>query len=176
MFHSEDRRPEYEELKKLETASKYQIQELLKEKRITQYDILNSKMNLNKKQYKYFVHHANDVFVEQRERLIEATKKINDARNMIIKILTEFDSQHHFMKDTDFLPNSQSSEAGIYFETNKLGIDITSQKFLKFKKVAQKLEYWNDPKSNSTKLIENPEDYEDFTWKTEVVYNLPASS
>ena len=82
LFHCGDKRPEYEEIKKLEKGSKYQIQEMLKERRITQYDILNSKMNMSKKQYNFFIHYSNDRLFDMRERLIEAVAKLNEAKNM----------------------------------------------------------------------------------------------
>ncbi|CAI2368908.1 unnamed protein product [Moneuplotes crassus] len=174
-LHCQSRRPSFDELKKLQKASKYQVQELLKEKRITEYDILNAKMDLNKKQYNYFVHNANDKFFELRNSLIEAVAKINEARNTCTYVLSELDAMHHMIKETDLIPASQTSEAGKYIEEKKLGLDIKPQKLFSYKKVKKILEFCYDPKVVTSLHPEEPTTAPpEVTYRTEVFYNQPA--
>ncbi|CAI2368524.1 unnamed protein product [Moneuplotes crassus] len=176
LLHCEDRRPEYEEIKKLEKASKYQIQELLKEKRITQYDILNSKMKLDQKQYNFFVHYANDKYIEMKTRLSEAVIKINEARNTCTYVLSELDAMHHMIRESDLMPASQSSDAGKYIEEQKLGIDIKAQDLFKFKKVLKMVEFCYDPEVVTMYPSESVAIPKDITYRTEAFFNEPVDT
>ena len=79
------------------------------------------------------------------------------------------------MGELDLMPATQSSEAGKYFEEQKLGLEISPQSLLKFDKVAKKIDFCYDPKVvTSVGARKTVKKASNVTWTTEAFFNIPA--
>lgn len=176
LFHVDDPIPELEELKKISKMSKYQLNDYVKEKRITMVDQFYSQFEASVKQYNFATNYNRIKLKEIRQQLEEAVKLINKGRNISFEALNKIDSLNYLATDLDIFSREFTAKAAKFFAENKLGFDYTPEKLWKFKKIDKELEINYDPRlatSKRTSMPTKPKEW--ITYKVVVNYHEPLS-
>ena len=162
----------FDEIKKLRNMSKYQVSEMLKEKRITRMDEFISKFEPNVKQYNFLSIYCKSQYEEVYNKILKATKLINEGRNIIIEALTQLDSINYLTGVLEIFTSEQMKEAAKFFVDNKLGFDFTPFQMWKYKKRVKDIKFEYDPKLVTSKrktVTSDPKEY--ITYSAKIIYH-----
>mmetsp|Transcript_13228 Transcript_13228/g.15327 ORF Transcript_13228/g.15327 Transcript_13228/m.15327 type:complete len:165 (-) Transcript_13228:140-634(-) len=136
----------FEEVKKIHSMSKYQIKEMLKEKRITKMDEFISSFEPNARQYYFLTKFCKNQYTEIYEKILKAVQSINDGRNWLIEALAQLDSLNYLTEQINVFTPEQSKEAAKFFIDNRLGFDFTPFQMWKYKKQEKEIKFTYDPR------------------------------
>lgn len=162
----------FEEIKKLRKMSKYQINQLLREKRITKMDEFISKCDPDIKQYNFLSIYCKNQYTEVYSKILKAVKSINEGRNSIIEALTQLDSLNIMTEQLDIFDPVKMKEAATFFVDNKLGFDYNSFDMWKYRKREKAMNFVYDPlvvTSNGGTEVSDPKDF--ITCSTKIMYH-----
>lgn len=172
LYHVDDPLPDFEELKKLSKMSKYQLNDYVKEKRISLVDMFYSQFEASVKQYNFATNYNRLKLKEIRQQLEDSVKLINKARNMILDALHRIDSLNYLGAELQIFSPDVAAKAAKFFAENKLGFDYTPEKLWRYKKHEKELEIKYDPRlatSKRTSMPTKPKEW--ITYKVMINYH-----
>lgn len=163
---------DFNEIKKIAKMTKYQKNELLRERRISEKEMFMAEMDPNAKLYNYFTVFSRNQYIEIKNKLQKAVENINDGRNKIMEALTQLDALNFVSSKANLFNGVTSQKAAQYYIERKLGENYSPELMFKYKKKARKVEYAIDPRlitSSRTSIPTKPPEV--IIYKTEVMYH-----